>query len=211
MTRRKAMAVPWWLMPGAMFGISAMIKSKAGAGKFRWIAMPELDVRGMSVLVAAMKAESGNALPAPPAGQQWKPLQLTFQPGPLSAPAIIVIHALEPVVAQAASQGTAGFLTLQHLQGLAGPPRPHPRPHRPHGGGWRGPTVIYDGGFYPYVAPLYAEDISTVIPTETWTVEWMAGGKKQKQFFRTELEARRLMESLAAGGAKPTLTRGGVI
>ena len=204
------MPVPWWLMPGAMFGISQYLKSMGSRGKFRWVAKPELEVRGMSILVVVTEAESGDALPPPPSGYRWKPIQLTFQPGPLSAPAIVTVHVLDDAQAATGVPGVAGFLTVQHLQGLGLPP-PHPHHHHHRGGG---PTVIYDSGpFYPYpYPPLYAEDLPTLVsPTETWTVEWTANGKKQQQTVRTELEARRLKDALAASKIVATISRGGVI
>jgi hypothetical protein len=87
---------------------------------------------------------------------------------------------------------------------------PHHGHHGHHGGGRS--TVIYDRGPYYAYPPLYAEDLPTLVsPTETWTVEWTADGKKQQQHFNTELEARRLKDALSASKIAATITRGGVI
>lgn len=204
------MAIPWFVMPGLMFGISTYLKSMGTRGKFRWIGKPELEVRSQSILVNVTTAQSGDALPVPPEGYQWKPIQLTFQSGPLASPAVVEIHVLQE--APGASQtGTAGFLSVEHLRGFG----LHGGGHHGggHGGGHhRGGGGNWGGGWgYPYVAPLYVEELP-IMPTETWTVDWIAtNGAKQQQVVRTELEARRLKDSLASSKIAATITRGGVI
>jgi hypothetical protein len=194
-----------------MFGVSTYLKSMGTRGKYRWIAKPELDVRSQSILVNVTTAENGDVLPAPPEGYMWKPIQLTFQSGPLAAPAVVEIHVLQ-AAPEASATGTAGFLSVEHLQGfgLHGPHHHHHGGH--HHGGYRRGGGNWGGGWgYPYVAPLYVEELP-IMPTETWTVEWTASnGSKQQQVVRTELEARRLKDSLAASRLTATITRGGVI
>jgi hypothetical protein len=191
--------MPWWLMPAALFGASSYVKTMGSRDKFRWIAQPELDVRNMSIFAAVTNAEHGNALPAPPSGTHWKPIQLTMSAvSPLSAPTIVEIHVLveDPPV-----QGTAGFLTIEHLAGLG-------RHHHHHGGrGW-------GGGWYgpAYVEPLYIEQIPITAGQETWIVDWKGkDGSKQSIAKPSELEARRLKDALGASGIVATISRGGVV
>jgi hypothetical protein len=202
------MAIPWFVMPGLMFGISTYLKSMGTRGKFRWITKPELEVRSQSILVNVTTAQSGDALPAPPDGYMWKPIQLTFQSGPLASPAVVEIHVLQEAP-QESSTGTAGFLSVEHLASMGrhghGGGHHHGGHHRGGGGNWGG------GWGYPYVAPLYVEELP-IMPTETWTVDWVASnGARQQQVVRTELEARRLKDSLTASKIAATITRGGVI
>ena len=197
------MGIASWLMPVAMFGVSTYLKSMGTRGKFRWIVKPELEVRGQSILTNVTTAESGDVLPVPPDGYRWKPIQLTFQSGPLAAPAVVEIHVLQEAP-QESSTGTAGFLSVEHLASMGR--------HGHHGGGHRHGGGNWGGGWgYPYVAPLYVEELP-IMPTETWTVDWIAtNGAKQQQVVRTELEARRLKDSLAMSKIAATITRGGVI
>jgi hypothetical protein len=124
----------------------------------------------------------------------------------LAAPAVVEIHVLQEAP-QASSTGTAGFLSVEHLASMGR--------HGHHGGGHHhGGGGNWGGGWgYPYAAPLYVEELPLLVaPTETWTVDWVAAnGARQQQVVRTELEARRLKDSLASSKIAATITRGGVI
>ena len=94
-----------WLMPALVFGAGLYIKSRASSGRYRWLAMTEREAKGLPVIAAVGKAESGDALPQAPEGSRWKPITLQYSASPFSAPSEVEIHVLEPVRPGAAVGG----------------------------------------------------------------------------------------------------------
>jgi hypothetical protein len=126
-----------WLMPALVFGAGLYIKSKAAAGKFRWLVMTEKDAKKLPVIAAVHKAESGDALPQAPSGFRWKPITLMYAASPFSAPSEIEVHVLERWLNDAHmpeggtgsmhddadnySGSTGSFITAEDLQAAPAP------------------------------------------------------------------------------------------
>ena len=140
-----------WLFPAVLFGAGLYIKQKQKAGKFRWIAQPEDQVKAMPVIFAVAKSESGEALPEPPQGFRWKEIVLTYAASPLSAPSEARIHVLEQWL-NSAPAGANSFVSLEGLGlgDLGRRGRHRGRGYRGGWGPWWGPPA-----YVPYEEPVY--------------------------------------------------------
>lgn len=108
-----------WLMPAVIGGLMLYAKNKASAA-FRWIMSDEASILSMPVALLLTKVETGEALPAAPAGFRWKPIQVNFASNPFSTPQQLEVNVLEQwlngsTIPGAAAQPPAvnGFLTAQ--------------------------------------------------------------------------------------------------
>jgi hypothetical protein len=123
------------IMPAIVGGLMLYGKSKASAA-FNWIMSDEASVKSMPVALLLTQISSGDALPAPPAGYTWNPIEVNFSSSPFSSPQTLVINVQVPIpgyVAPAApapaaapasattptTTGASGFLTSQSLVSTA--------------------------------------------------------------------------------------------
>ena len=122
------------IMPAIVGGLMLYGKSKASAA-FNWIMSDEAAVKSMPVALLLTQVSSGDALPAPPAGYTWNPIEVNFSSSPFSSPQTLVINVQVPIpgyVAPAASApaapapaaapavtGASGFLTSQSIVATA--------------------------------------------------------------------------------------------
>lgn len=110
-----------WLMPAVIGGLMLYAKNKASAA-FRWIMSDEDSILSMPVALLLTKVETGEALPAPPAGFRWKAVQVNFASTPFAAPQQLAVNVLEQWLNGSSMSAPAapapavnGFLTAQAM------------------------------------------------------------------------------------------------
>jgi hypothetical protein len=105
----------WWVMPAVIGGLMMYGKGKASAA-FRWILSDVDSVLSMPVALLLTKVQTGEALPAPPEGFRWKPIDVTFAASPFATPQKLTVNVLEQWLNGVPKPpGVSGFLTSQAM------------------------------------------------------------------------------------------------
>ena len=122
-----------WIGPALIGGVMLYAKSKASAA-YRWYMGSEDTANQMPIALLLSKTNTGDVLPAPPAGYTWKPVTFIFASSPFTPPDQLVINVMQPVttgtqavstpaagVPAALAPQVSGFLTTQDMKkGVAG-------------------------------------------------------------------------------------------
>lgn len=192
-----------WLMPALVFGAGLYIKGKAASGKYRWLTMTEKEAKGLPVVAAVAKAESGDALPPAPQGFRWRPITLMYAASPFSAPSEVEIYVLEQWLNEAPRpQGGTGPMndydsdpSLGELGRHRGGGGRHHHHHRGGRGFGPGPGWGYGPGWYDPFFVVYQEP---VILTERETFDL---AKEQKKAKDEEEKEKKRMAGMGDAGA----------
>jgi hypothetical protein len=111
----------WWWTPAIIGGVMLYAKSKTSAA-YRWYHGTEDSAKSMPIALFLTKVSTGDTLPAPPAGNVWKPMELNFASSPFATPDTLVVNVLQSVTSGAPGlqinpATVNGFLTTQELVG----------------------------------------------------------------------------------------------
>jgi hypothetical protein len=113
-------------MPAITFGVAAYVKKKTDKtnGKVRWLNMTEAEMTAFPLGLLATKIESGNSLPAPRAGYQWKHIRMMTATSIFSTPSESDFYALEKQQkgAQMSMDALGTFLTQRQAYAPHVPP-----------------------------------------------------------------------------------------
>jgi hypothetical protein len=98
------------IMPAVVGGLMLWGKQRSSAA-YTWINSDAASVQSMPVALLLAQASSGDALPAPPAGNTWNPIQVNFAASPFSTPQSLTINVLQPIPGYVAPAGTQAATT----------------------------------------------------------------------------------------------------
>jgi len=111
--------MPWWVAPALIGGAMFYLKSKTAAAA-RWFQGLEADAKKLPIAVLLTKVSTGDAVPAPPAGFQWKKINFSVAASPFATPQDIDVHVLEAVQSDGTGAGISAFLTEQQMVHMSG-------------------------------------------------------------------------------------------